>query len=170
VQVPVFTGERQIRRQQSHCAVMALFALVNIAQFRTLFELDILISSGRRNDFLLGALACCNGSIDRKLLPLATLLPARWSCCPETSKRFAPVEEQRYCMMDAQLLVELAQSCRLLASHQQNPSILDMLHDLEEDFVQKARDIEGGKRQVDVGLGQSLDGGRFRPLPACRSS
>ncbi len=45
-------------------------------------------------------------------------------------------------MMNAQLLAELAQSCRLLASHQQNQNVLDMLHDLEEDFAQKARDIE----------------------------
>jgi hypothetical protein len=42
-------------------------------------------------------------------------------------------------------MAELAQSCRLLACHQQNPVILDMLHDLEEDFEQKVRDIERGK-------------------------
>ena len=51
-------------------------------------------------------------------------------------------------MIDARLLAELAQSCRLLACHQQNPNILDMLHDLEEDFAQKARDIESGKRHA----------------------
>ena len=51
-------------------------------------------------------------------------------------------------MIDARLLAELAQSCRLLACHQQNPNILDMQHDLEEDFAQKARDIESGKRNA----------------------
>jgi hypothetical protein len=49
-------------------------------------------------------------------------------------------------MNDALLMAELAQSCRLLACHQQNPVILDMLHDLEEDFEQQARDIDRGKR------------------------
>jgi hypothetical protein len=73
-------------------------------------------------------------------------------------------------MMNAQLLAELAQSCRLLASHQQNQNVLDMLHDLEEEFVQKARDIESGNRQVSVRLGQAQDGHRFRPSPTCRSS
>jgi hypothetical protein len=52
-------------------------------------------------------------------------------------------------MNDARLMNELAQSCRVLACHQQNTDILDMLHDLEEDFVQKAKDIEGGKRHAD---------------------
>jgi hypothetical protein len=52
-------------------------------------------------------------------------------------------------MTDARLMAELAQSCRLLACHQQNPNILDMLHDLEEDFAQKAKDIESGKRLAD---------------------
>jgi hypothetical protein len=45
-------------------------------------------------------------------------------------------------MIDARLLAELVQSCRLIACHQQNPNTLDMLHDLEEDFLQKARDVE----------------------------
>jgi uncharacterized phage infection (PIP) family protein YhgE len=72
--------------------------------------------------------------------------------------------------MNAQLLAELAQSCRLLASYQQNETVLDMLHDLEEDFAQKASDIGDGNQQVDAGLGQLQDGGRFRPLPACRPS
>jgi hypothetical protein len=49
-------------------------------------------------------------------------------------------------MTDARLMAELAQSCRLLACHQQNPNILDMLHDLEEDFEQKAKDIRSGNR------------------------
>ncbi len=49
-------------------------------------------------------------------------------------------------MTDARLMAELAQSCRLLACHQQNPNILDMLHDLEEEFEQKAQDIERGRR------------------------
>ena len=52
-------------------------------------------------------------------------------------------------MNDARLMIELAQSCPLLACHQQNPNILDMLHDLEEEFVQKAKEIEGGKRHAD---------------------
>ncbi|WP_213739351.1 hypothetical protein [Bradyrhizobium sp. dw_411] len=51
-------------------------------------------------------------------------------------------------MTDARLMAELAKSCRLLACHQQNPNILDMLHDFEEDFAQKARDIESGKRRA----------------------
>ena len=51
-------------------------------------------------------------------------------------------------MNDARLMTELAQSCRLLARHQQNPNILDMLHDLEEDFVQKEKDIEAGRRHA----------------------
>ena len=51
-------------------------------------------------------------------------------------------------MNDARLLTELAQSCRLLACHQQNPNIPDMLHDLEEDFVQKAKEIDGGKQRA----------------------
>jgi hypothetical protein len=73
-------------------------------------------------------------------------------------------------MIDARLLAELAQSSRLLASHQQNPNILDMLHDLEEDFAQKARDIGGGKPQAAGKLPEQYDGGRLRPLSACRSS
>lgn len=52
-------------------------------------------------------------------------------------------------MIDAQLLAELARSCRLLSCHQQNQNVLDMLHDIEKDFIQKARDIEGGKRYTD---------------------
>jgi hypothetical protein len=51
-------------------------------------------------------------------------------------------------MNDARLMTELAQSCRLFACHQQNPNILDMLHDLEEDFVQKAKEIDGGKQRA----------------------
>jgi len=44
-------------------------------------------------------------------------------------------------MTETQLLAELAQSCRMLACHQKNPNVSDMLHDLKEDFIQKARDI-----------------------------
>jgi hypothetical protein len=51
-------------------------------------------------------------------------------------------------MVETQLLADLVQSCRLLAYHQKNPNVLDMLHDLEEDFLQKARDIERGKRHA----------------------
>jgi len=49
-------------------------------------------------------------------------------------------------MVETQLFAELVQSCRLLASHQKNPNIRDMLHDLEEEFIQKARDLESVKR------------------------
>ena len=52
-------------------------------------------------------------------------------------------------MAETQLLAELVQSCRLLAYHQKNPNVLDVLHDLEEDFIQKAKDIESGKRYAD---------------------
>jgi hypothetical protein len=52
-------------------------------------------------------------------------------------------------MTETQLLAELAQSCRLLACHQKNPNVLDMLHDLEEDFIQNGKDIENGKRHAD---------------------
>lgn len=73
-------------------------------------------------------------------------------------------------MMNAQLLAELAQSCRLLASHQQNQNVLDMLHDLEEDFAQKVRDIETGNRQGAVRLEEPRVGHRARPSPTCQSS
>jgi hypothetical protein len=49
-------------------------------------------------------------------------------------------------MTDFQLLNELAERCRKLAVRQQNVNVLDMLHDLEEDFMQKARKIEGEQR------------------------
>jgi len=52
-------------------------------------------------------------------------------------------------MNDARLMTELAQNCRVLACHQLNPNILDMLHDLEEDFMRKAKDFENGKRHRD---------------------
>ena len=52
-------------------------------------------------------------------------------------------------MGETQLLADLVQSCRLLAHHQKNPKVLDMLHNIEEDFIQKARDIESGKRHAD---------------------
>ena len=52
-------------------------------------------------------------------------------------------------MVETQLLADLVQSCRLLAYHQKNPNVLDMLHDLEEDFIQRATDIESGKRHAD---------------------
>ncbi len=48
-------------------------------------------------------------------------------------------------MTDARLMTEFAQG-RLLACHQNNPNILDMLHDLEEEFEQKAKDIGRGKQ------------------------
>jgi len=73
-------------------------------------------------------------------------------------------------MMSAQLLAELAQSCRLLASHQLKPNILDILHDLEEDFVQKAKDIDSGKPQAAEKLPEGHEGSRFNLSSACRSS
>jgi hypothetical protein len=52
-------------------------------------------------------------------------------------------------MVETQLLADLVQSCRRLAYHQKNPNVLDMLHDLKDDFIQKAKDIESGKRHTD---------------------
>jgi hypothetical protein len=49
-------------------------------------------------------------------------------------------------MTEAQLMTELAESCRRLACYQRNPNVLDMLHDLEEDFIQEA-----GKRETETG-------------------
>jgi hypothetical protein len=48
-------------------------------------------------------------------------------------------------MTEAQLMTELAESCRRLARYQRNPNVLDMLHDLEEDFIQEA-----GKRETET--------------------
>ena len=72
-------------------------------------------------------------------------------------------------MVETQLLADLLQSCRLLASHQKNPNVLDMLHDLEEDFIQKARDIESGKRLADREQPRQ-DGERLRAASTLRSS
>jgi hypothetical protein len=68
-------------------------------------------------------------------------------------------------MIDARLSAELARSCRLIDCHQQNPHILDMLHDLEEDFLQKAKDIES--RNGDQPLPWQ-PAGEFRASPAFR--
>jgi hypothetical protein len=67
-------------------------------------------------------------------------------------------------------MAELAQSCRLLACHQQNQNILDMLHDLEEDFAQKAKDIDGGKRSADHEQPLRYDGERLRTFSTPRFS
>jgi hypothetical protein len=72
-------------------------------------------------------------------------------------------------MINAQLLAELAQSCRRLAYHQQNPNVLDMLLDLEEDFIQKAKDIETGKRHTDREQSRQ-DRERLRASSTLRSS
>jgi hypothetical protein len=48
-------------------------------------------------------------------------------------------------MTEAQLMTELAECCRRLARYQRNPNVLDMLHDLEEDFTQEA-----GKRETET--------------------
>jgi hypothetical protein len=72
-------------------------------------------------------------------------------------------------MGETRLLAELVQSCRLLARHQKNLNVLDMLHDLEEDFIQKARNIESGKRHADREQPQQ-DGDRLRVASTLRSS
>jgi hypothetical protein len=72
-------------------------------------------------------------------------------------------------MVETQLLADLVQSCRLLAYHQKNPNVLDMLHDLEEDFMQKAKDIENGKRHADREQPRQ-DGERIRAASTFRSS
>jgi hypothetical protein len=56
-----------------------------------------------------------------------------------------PVVNKGAAMTEAQLMTELAESCRRLARYQRNPNILDMLHDLEEDFIQEA-----GKRETET--------------------
>jgi hypothetical protein len=73
-------------------------------------------------------------------------------------------------MIDAQLLAEPAQSGRLFACHQQNLNILDMLHDPQEDFVQKANDIETGKRHAGGKLTPWQQSERIRASSALRSS
>ena len=72
-------------------------------------------------------------------------------------------------MVENQLLADLVQSCRLLAYHQKNLNVLDMLHDLEEDFIQKAKDIESGKRHADREQPQQ-NGEGLRAAPTSRSS
>jgi hypothetical protein len=56
-----------------------------------------------------------------------------------------PVVNDGVPMTEAQLMTELAESCRRLACYQRNPNILDMLHDLEEDFIQEARAANRGR-------------------------
>jgi hypothetical protein len=72
-------------------------------------------------------------------------------------------------MVETQLLADLVHSCRLLAYHQKNSNVLDTLHDLEEDFIQKARDIESGKRHADREQPRQ-DGERLRSASTLRSS
>jgi hypothetical protein len=72
-------------------------------------------------------------------------------------------------MVETQLLADLVQSCRLLAYHQKNPNVLDMLHDLKEGFTQKARDIESGKRHADREQPRQ-DSERLRAASTLRSS
>ena len=43
---------------------------------------------------------------------------------------------------EAKILSELAQCCRRIADYQQNPDVLDMLHDVEQEFIQKAKILE----------------------------
>jgi hypothetical protein len=65
-----------------------------------------------------------------------------------------PVVNNGAAMTEAQLMTELAESCRRLARYQRNPNILDMLHDLEEDFIQEAgkRETETSGRKSDLSL------------------
>jgi hypothetical protein len=79
------------------------------------------------------------------------------------------IGKHRCSMTETQLLAELAQSCRLLACHQKNPNVLDMLHDLEEDFIQKGKDIESGKRHSDP-VQPRQDGERLQASSTLRSS
>lgn len=72
-------------------------------------------------------------------------------------------------MVESQLLADLVQSCRRLARHQKNLNVLDMLHDLEEDFIQKAKDIETGRRHADREQPRR-DGDRLRAASTLRSS
>jgi hypothetical protein len=45
-------------------------------------------------------------------------------------------------MNEVKLLSELAQHCRRIADYQQNPNVLDMLYDLEQDFgAQRSRSL-----------------------------
>jgi hypothetical protein len=73
-------------------------------------------------------------------------------------------------MIDAQLLAELAQSGRLLTCHRQNPNIVDMLYDLEDDFVQKADDIESRKWHSGGKLTPWQESDGIRASTALRSS
>jgi hypothetical protein len=45
-------------------------------------------------------------------------------------------------MNEAKRLFELAQFCRRIADYQQDPNVLDALHDLEQEFIQKAKVLE----------------------------
>lgn len=166
MQVSAFIDERQVDGDKAIMPSSRHSLLVNIAQSPTLFWFGRLISCSQRNDLPPGALAHCNGWIDRNRLPGPSYFPrvGPLSRNIRTSRRCT----HRCYMMNAQLLAELAQSCRLLASHQQNQNVLDMLHDLEEDFAQEARDIERRNLQVDGRLEQSPDGHRFPRSPGYR--
>jgi hypothetical protein len=71
-------------------------------------------------------------------------------------------------MTDARSSTELARSCRLIACHQQNPNILDMLHELEEDFLQKAKDTES--RNGEQPPRRRQEGEKLRASPALWST
>jgi hypothetical protein len=58
---------------------------------------------------------------------------------PRSIDRDSPTNE-------AKVLSELAQCCRRIADYQQNTDVLDMLHDLEQEFIQKAKILEHGDR------------------------
>jgi hypothetical protein len=45
-------------------------------------------------------------------------------------------------MSEAKLLSELALCCHRIADHQHNPNVLDMLYDLEQDYIQRAKILE----------------------------
>ena len=54
---------------------------------------------------------------------------------PRVTDRNSPTNE-------AKILSELAHCCRRIADYQQNPDVLDMLHDLEQEFIQKTKILE----------------------------
>ena len=53
---------------------------------------------------------------------------------PRSIDRDSPTNE-------AKILSELAQCCRRNADYQQNPDVLDMLHDLEQEFISESKDF-----------------------------
>jgi hypothetical protein len=67
---------------------------------------------------------------------------------PRVTDRDSPTNE-------AKILSELAHCCRRIADYQQNPDVLDMLHDVEQEFVQKAKIAERRNPKAAGLLGRS---------------